>query len=82
MTALEAVEAGGTERQCDVQVLALSMSLAIVRLCRSQPGCEDRIRKLASALAFFLEHDMVLSEEMGITTAGYAAQIGKPVEPT
>lgn len=76
--ALEEVAAGGKERLHDVQVWALQLSLACLRVCRSQPGCEARIRKLASALAFCLENDMVLSEELGMTIAGYAAQIGEP----
>ena len=74
-SAVAAVAAAGVEELHDTNHVALLSSLVMLRNCRSQPGCEAKIRRLAPALAFCLEHDLDLSEQLGMTTASYAAQI-------
>jgi hypothetical protein len=74
-SAVAAVAAGGVERLHDTNHAALSMSLAVLRNCRSQPGCEAKIRRLALALAFCLEHDLDFLGQLGLTSASYAASI-------
>jgi hypothetical protein len=74
-TAVAAVAAAGVEGLHDTNHCALFHSLCVLRNCRSQPGCEAKIRRLASALAFCLEHDLDFMEQIGMTTASYAAQL-------
>ena len=74
-SAVAAVAAAGEEGLHDTNHNALLCSLCVLRNCRSQPGCEAKIRRLAPALAFCLEHDLDHIEQLGITTASYAAQI-------
>ena len=74
-SAVAAVAAAGVEGLHDTSHSALFQSLVILRNCRSQPGCEGKIRRLAPALAFCLEHDLDFGEQIGMTTGSYAAQI-------
>ena len=74
-SAVAAVAAAGVEGLQDTNHFALVASLCLLRTCRSQPGCEAKIRQLAPALAFCLEHDLDAMKQLGITTASYAAQI-------
>ena len=76
-SAVAAVAAAGVEGLHDTNHAALVCSLTVLRNCRSQPGCEAKIRRLAPALAFCLEHDLDGMEQLGVTTASYAAQICK-----
>lgn len=78
--AIEAVFAGGTEQLHDVGTWNLVSSLRVVLLCRTQPGCEARIRSMATALEFCTQHDLACAEEIGTTTATFAAQIGEPLQ--
>ena len=75
ISAVAAVAAAGVEGLHDTNHIALFHSLCLLRNCRSQPGCEAKIRRLASALAFCLEHDLDSLEQLGMTTASYAAQL-------
>eukprot|EP01043_Picozoa_sp_COSAG02_P018644 COSAG02_NODE_875_length_16279_cov_199.143078_14_plen_79_part_00 len=59
----------------DVNHLALFFVLVVLRTCRQQPGAEARIRSLAPALEWCLEHDLDNIEQLGATTGSYAAQI-------
>ena len=88
---LEAIVASGLFEECangvasfaaagvaglgDVNRAALFCTLIAVRSCRQQPGAEARIRSLAPALEWCLEHDLDHMEQLGITTGSYAAQI-------
>jgi hypothetical protein len=74
-SAVAAVAAAGVEALHDTDYAALFASLTLLRNCRSQPGCEVKIRQLAPALAFCLEHDLEYMEQAGMTTGSYAAQI-------
>ena len=74
-SAVAAVASAGVEGLHDANHNALFCSLLLLRNCRSQPGCEAKIRRLAPALAFCLEHDLDVMEQLGMTTASYAAQI-------
>ena len=78
-TAIEAVFAGGTEQLHDVGNWNLTAALRVVLNCRSHPGCEARIRSLATALEFCLQHDLECAPEIGSSSAAVAAQIGEPV---
>ena len=72
VSAVVAFAAAGAE---DTNHVSLFMTLATLRNCRRQPGCEAKIRSLAPALAFCLENDLDYMEQLGITSASYAAQI-------
>ena len=88
---LEAIVASGLFEECasgvasfaaaggdgldDVNHAALLHALAVLRTCRQQPGAEARIRSLAPALKWCLEHDLDWVEQLGQTTGSYAAQI-------
>ena len=74
-SAVAAVAAAGVEGLHDTDHSALFSSLALLRNCRGQPGCEAKIRQLAPALAFCLEHDLDSTEQLGMTSGSYAAQI-------
>jgi hypothetical protein len=75
--AVAAVAAAGMEGLHDTNHSTLLGSLVLLRNCRSQPGCEAKMRQLAPALAFCLEHDLDYMEQLGMTTGSYAAQICK-----
>ena len=86
---LEAIVASGLFEECacgvasltaagragDVDHAAVVMALTILRNCRQQPRAEARIRSLAPALTWCLEHDLDWMEQLGMTTGLYAAQI-------
>ena len=67
--------AAGVDGLGDVNHVALGWALTILRTCRQQPGAEARIRSLAPALEWCLEHDLDWIEQLGYTTGSYAAQI-------
>jgi hypothetical protein len=73
--AVAAVGAAGTEGLHDTHHATLVCALSLLKHCRQQPGCEARIRSLAPALAFCLENDLDVFEQIGATTASSAAQI-------
>ena len=54
-SAVAAVASAGVEGLHDANHNALFCSLLLLRNCRSQPGCEAKIRRLAPALAFCLD---------------------------
>ena len=67
--------AAGVDGLSDVNHTALFATLTVLRTCRQQPGAEARIRSLAPALEWCLEHDLDYMEQLGYTTGSYAAQI-------
>eukprot|EP01048_Picozoa_sp_COSAG05_P021007 COSAG05_NODE_3736_length_1871_cov_2.442438_1_plen_389_part_00 len=73
--AIKAVAAAGVDGLQDAHSNALYGALSIVRACRTQPGCEGKIRGMADALAFCLMHDLDFFADIGATTASTAAQI-------
>ena len=75
ISAVAAVAAAGVEGLHDTDHMTLFTSLALLRNCLSQPGCEAKIRRLAPALAFCLDHDLDYMEQLGMTTGSTATQI-------
>ena len=75
VSAVVAFAAAGTEGLHDTSHTSLGMTLNVLRYCHQQPGCEARIRSLAPALGFCLENDLDYMEQLGTTSASYAAQI-------
>ncbi len=75
ISGIAAFAAAGVDGLDDVNHVALTMALVIVRFCRQLPGAEARIRSLAPALKWCLEHDTDCIEQMGMTSSAYAAQI-------
>ena len=75
ISAVAAVAAAGVDGLHDTNRMALYGALSQLRNCRGQPGCEAKIRRLAPALAFCLEHDLEFMEQLGMTTGSYAAQL-------
>ena len=79
---IEAIADGRTIQLHDVAGNPLMWALRVLLNCRSHPTCEPRIRGLATALEFCLEHDIVLTPEIFATTASIAASIGEPASAT
>ena len=79
---IEAFVAGGTEQLHDVSCYPLFHALRLLLNCHSHPKCEARIRSMATALEFCIEHDIVVTKEIFATTASIAASIGEPVSAT
>jgi hypothetical protein len=75
LEAITAVAAAGVASLQDTHHGTLYMALSVVRICRAQPGCEDKIRSAADALAFCLMNDLDLVVDLGTTTGAMAAQI-------
>ena len=69
----------GVDGLGDVNHGALLNTLCVLRNCRHQPGTEARIRSLAPALQWCLEHDLDWMEQLGMTTGSHAAQICESV---
>jgi hypothetical protein len=75
LEAITAVAAAGIAGLQDTHHCALYFALSLLRTCRAQPGCEDKIRSAADALAFCLMNDLDAVVQLGTTTATTAAQI-------
>ena len=65
----------GLEWMAATSTVQLCLRADVLRTCRQQPGAEARIRSLAPALEWCLEHDLDHIEQLGYTTGSYAAQI-------
>ena len=74
---IEAVAASGTKQLHDVAGYPLMHALRLLLNCHSHRKCESRIRSLATALEFCLEHDIEVAQELCWTTASIAASIGE-----
>jgi hypothetical protein len=70
-----AFASAGTDGLQDTDHFSLSIALAYVSKCSSYPGCELKVRGLASALAFCLEHSLDTAKELGYTTGAAAARV-------
>eukprot|EP01043_Picozoa_sp_COSAG02_P070267 COSAG02_NODE_12374_length_1556_cov_1.731640_2_plen_268_part_01 len=70
-----AFEAGGVEGLQTVGHPGLYYALSIVTKCRSAPGCEHKIRGVAKALAFCLDHRLDYIEGIGATTDSAATAL-------
>jgi hypothetical protein len=67
--------AAGVEGLQDTDHCMSLVPLGFLPKMAGQPGCEAKIRGVASALAFSLEHSLDLLEELGWTTGAYAARV-------
>lgn len=70
-----AVALAGVGGLQDTDHCALFKALAWLARCSSLAGCEAKIRGVATALAFCLEHSLEFSEELGMSTGSYAARV-------
>jgi hypothetical protein len=75
LEAIRAVAAAGADGLQDTHHCALYFALSLVRICRAQPGCEEKIRSAADALAFCLVNGLDCIVDIGVTTGAVAAQI-------
>ena len=73
--AVAAFAAAGVDGLRDTNHVALYQALSTVRNTRTQPGCEAKIRSVASSLGYCLMHDLESIQDIGATSAGTAAQI-------
>ena len=73
--AITAVAAAGVDGLQETHHGALNYAMNLVRTCRAQPGCEEKIRSAADALAFCLMNDLDFIADLGVTTGACAAQI-------
>ena len=92
---LEAIVSSGLFEECASGVASLAVvgvdglgdinhesvlcALGVLRSCLQQPGAEARIRSLAPALKWCLEHDLDWMKQLGMTTGSFAAQICESV---
>jgi hypothetical protein len=67
--------AAGVEGLRDTNHSTLATALNTLKNCRAQPGCEERLRSIATALAFYLEHDLDYATELGFSPSVYAAHM-------
>lgn len=68
--------AAGVASLDDTSAILVYASLAYLRNCRAEPGCESKIRSIAPALGFCLENDLTdLGLEVGLTTQAVAAAL-------
>ena len=72
---VEAVASAGVGCLHDTQHTTLFKALGLLTKCSSLAGCEAKIRGVATALAFCLEHSLEVVEELGLTTGSYAARV-------
>jgi hypothetical protein len=70
-----AFAAAGVEGLQDTHHCMLATFLAFLAKMPGQPGCEDKIRSAASALAFCLAHSLDQAQELGSTSGGMAARV-------
>ena len=70
-----AFASAGTEGLQDANHQVLYTATSMLAKSHAQPGCEAKIRGKAKALAFCLEHSLVLIEETGQTTGQASANI-------
>jgi hypothetical protein len=75
--AVAAFAAAGVDGLHDTHHAALYMAMSIVRNTRAQPGCEGKIRSVAGSLGFCLTNDLDVAKDLGMSTAGTAAQLCK-----
>eukprot|EP01046_Picozoa_sp_COSAG06_P039594 COSAG06_NODE_4700_length_4026_cov_2.671505_5_plen_398_part_00 len=75
LEAVMAVAAAGVDGLQDTHHGTLYFAMSVVRICRAQPGCEDKIRRASDALAFCLMNNLDYCADMGVTTGALAAQI-------
>ena len=74
--AVAAFAAAGVGGLGDTDHMALYFSLSYLKTCRAEPGgCEAKVRSVAHALAFCLEHSLDVIAENGMTTQGAAVQV-------
>ena len=72
---VEAVASAGVAGLQDTHHATLFKALGWLTRCSSLAGCEAKIRGVATALAFCLEHSLDVVEELGLTTGSYAARV-------
>lgn len=72
---VEAFASAGIDGLLDTHHGVLNASLCNVAICNTQPGCEGKIRSVATALTFCLEHSLDWAKDMGMATSGTAARI-------
>eukprot|EP01043_Picozoa_sp_COSAG02_P041955 COSAG02_NODE_3525_length_6615_cov_2.025629_8_plen_462_part_00 len=59
----------------DANHMVVAHALLLLSKCASHPRCEAKIRGVATALTFCLEHTLDVLEEAGITSGSYAARV-------
>jgi hypothetical protein len=75
VSAVHVVAAAGAQALHDTNIETLFQSIRVLIMCRAQTGCEAKIRSIAPALAFCLEHDIDYIEEMGSTIGSVATEL-------
>ena len=73
--AIVAVASAGADGLHDVCRITTYCLFSILVKCSAQPECEAKIRSAAAALAFYLEHDLDVIQQVGNTTGALAAKV-------
>ena len=69
------IASAGVDGLQDTDHSVLFYALIFLAKCGSYPGCEPKIRGVAPALAFCLEHSLDFMAELGYTTGASAARV-------
>ncbi len=70
-----AFASAGVEGLQDTAHPVVFFAICLVHKCRSQVGCEAKIRGVAPSLLFCLEHSLDQMKDIGMTTGSYAARL-------
>jgi hypothetical protein len=70
-----AFAAAGVEGLQDAEHSVLGVALCIVARCGTQPGCEAKVRSMATALVFCLENSLDFMKGSGGTSGAFAARV-------
>jgi hypothetical protein len=81
LNAIVAIENQGAEGMKDVDTGALYMVLNALNIGRDEPGCQEKLRGVASSLTFCLDHSIDFMEAFGLTTGAMAAELCAAVLP-
>jgi hypothetical protein len=72
---LTAFEQHGVEHVQDTNASGLYNAISVIGKCTKVPGCEVKLRGVASALGFAQGHSLAFASETGTTSGGAATQI-------
>jgi hypothetical protein len=73
--AVREFEARGVAGVEDTDYFGIYRALDVIKTCMDQPGCEAKVRGVASGLAFCLDHNLESAGDMGLSSGANAAMV-------
>ena len=73
--AVREFERRGVAGVADTEFYGIYRALDVIKTCMDQPGCEAKVRGVASGLRFCLEHSVDDDNDMGLSSSGNAAMV-------